>query len=317
MLSQLLHGLRKIAPILARRFSWADRKWEDEFELAAVLFRIGLPQLALRMVQKRDIDSRYAFTNEDILLHLKERNWTMPTIRIVGELGNLVRVAIEDVEIYWPRKFDTSELAWLWCEIFQPFDINPSSYADPRIPFRDLPWVVDGGACEGFFTEFCRRKGVASLLCVEMQPPLIEALKDTFIAQPNIVPISGGLAATLGNAFIEEGQYICDAKLGQQLPDSPLEVQCVTLDYLQDVYDLKGKGLVKLDVEGAEMDVLSGATNLLRDLKPYLAIAVYHGYDNAIRCAEIVRSANPYYEVWFRGCYGYFDPPRPYIMFAA
>jgi hypothetical protein len=74
--------------------------------------------------------------------------------------------------------------------------------------------------------------------------------------------------------------------------------------------------LLKLDIEGFEMKALEGARETLKKFKPALAIAVYHDYDNANKCAEIIKNANAEYCIEFRGCYGYFKPARPYILFA-
>jgi len=74
--------------------------------------------------------------------------------------------------------------------------------------------------------------------------------------------------------------------------------------------------MIKMDVEGAEMDALLGGTQLLRNQKPKLAVAVYHDYDNAKLCSDIILQANPAYHIEFRGMYNWFYPARPYLLFA-
>jgi hypothetical protein len=66
----------------------------------------------------------------------------------------------------------------------------------------------------------------------------------------------------------------------------------------------------------SEMLAMTGAVNLMRRFKPALTVAVYHDLDNAKKCAEIIKSANPKYKIKFRGFYGYFEPARPYMVFA-
>ena len=93
-------------------------------------------------------------------------------------------------------------------------------------------------------------------------------------------------------------------------------VTVTTIDKVIQGQNFFGNGLIKMDIEGFEMKALEGAKNTLRTLKPSLAIAVYHEYENANKCAEIIKNANPEYKIELRGCYGYFKPARPYMLFA-
>ena len=71
-----------------------------------------------------------------------------------------------------------------------------------------------------------------------------------------------------------------------------------------------------MDIEGYEMKALEGAKQTLANDKPQLAIAVYHDYENALQCRNIILEANPTYKIEFRGMYAWFKPPRPYLLFA-
>jgi len=90
----------------------------------------------------------------------------------------------------------------------------------------------------------------------------------------------------------------------------------MTIDEMVKTTCLSGAGLIKMDIEGAEMLALEGATKTLSMLKPKLAIAVYHDYSNAMLCRDIILKANSEYKVVFRGMYLWMKPPRPYLLFA-
>lgn len=47
-----------------------------------------------------------------------------------------------------------------------------------------------------------------------------------------------------------------------------------------DVIDVVGKLVIKMDVEGAEMDVLRGGVNTIKKYRPIMAICVYHKYQD-------------------------------------
>jgi hypothetical protein len=118
--------------------------------------------------------------------------------------------------------------------------------------------------------------------------------------------------------FKLDPEHTCDSKISEkniQQIDTEL-VTVTTIDKVIKEQNFFGNGLIKMDIEGFEMKALEGAKNTLRTLKPALAIAVYHEYENANKCAEIIQNANPEYKIELRGCYGYFKPPRPYMLFA-
>lgn len=60
----------------------------------------------------------------------------------------------------------------------------------------------------------------------------------------------------LGSSTLEEVD-------GKEVDGFPREIQLVTLDSLIDDYNLRGSVLLKIDVQGAELDVLDGAQELL------------------------------------------------------
>jgi hypothetical protein len=55
-----------------------------------------------------------------------------------------------------------------------------------------------------------------------------------------------------------------------------VEIECTTLDDLISELRLPQLDLIKMDIEGSEIEALKGAVNTLTTLKPHLAIASYH-----------------------------------------
>jgi FkbM family methyltransferase len=267
----------------------------------------------------------YRFTIKDYYLYFLERMISLPKLKIVNELEGLNKVLLNDVKIFWPSSVNPQSLPWLYHEVFTNFIFNPSSYDHPLIDISTKDWILDAGAAEGFFSYFCAnkvKKNNTKIILLEplkvMQKPLLETFNDFPDNMITIVKTAiGDFNGTV--SFETDSVNLCDSKVTSEgmNPSAETEVtNMVTLDTFCDEWQLRQNGLIKMDIEGFEMKALMGAKSILASYKPALAIAVYHDYENAKKCADIIKSANNSYKIELRGCYGYFSPPRPYILFA-
>lgn len=286
-------------------------------------------QLLMRklLINASNQEDTYKFTREDIDLYVSER--FCGSYRIEQEATNipgLVKVSIKGVSIYWPAALTTGDLPWLYHEIFDSFIENPSSYNHPGIGYKDRKWVMDAGAAEGFFSVFALENSPGKVFCIEplsVMKPALERTLATYSGRSIVITAALGEKPGLSEIQID-GDHICDSKIllnasPVEQPDNTSiteEVTIVTIDQIANQYSLGEEGVIKMDIEGFEMAALMGAINTMKRYKPALAIAVYHDLENAKRCAEIIMGANPQYKLEYRGYYGYFDPPRPYIVFA-
>jgi FkbM family methyltransferase len=58
--------------------------------------------------------------------------------------------------------------------------------------------------------------------------------------------------------------------------------------------------LIKMDIEGAELDALTGAEQVIRRSSPALAVSVYHNAHHILDCFEIIQKYNPQYRFYLR-----------------
>lgn len=292
----------------------------------------GARAYLMRRKLLRDLEkagSSYDFSTGDIGLYTRERFCTLPeiTLEATGE-ADLLRATVCGQGIFWPARLSPKDLPWLYHEVFDPFDGNPSSYDHPSMDYGDRNWVIDAGAAEGYFSLFALRKSPGIVISVEPLTSMQRALAKTLALHADgrqAVVESTALGEHIAWAEIHvDADHVCDSKLldasspeRNSSGDMTIErVPVTTIDTLAEKHSLAEGGMIKMDIEGGEMAALSGAAGTLRKFKPRLAIAVYHDLENARRCAGIVKAANPSYRIEFRGYYGYFAPPRPYMLFA-
>ena len=95
----------------------------------------------------------------------------------------------------------------------------------------------------------------------------------------NIITYQEAVSNQSGNMHIGEVDYTGeglnsgDVKIQQVMMNDGFPVQCVTLD--QKFKGLQGIDLIKVDVEGHELEVLQGAYNLINENKPII-VTEYH-----------------------------------------
>ena len=70
---------------------------------------------------------------------------------------------------------------------------------------------------------------------------------------------------------------------------------------------------IKIDVEGNEMDALTGATKTLKKHKPQLAVCLYHNPSDMWTIPELITEIVPEYRYWCRKNH----PAGEFILYAA
>jgi len=289
--------------------------------LSTWLNRIRIHRDAWVAFAKSRVRSAYHFTADDCRLHIQERLWQAPPIRVCEDLDDCFRLAVQNREIFWPKSLSYTGIGWLYNEIFIPWSLNPASYSHPQTQVPVGGWVIDAGACEGFFSMHALERGARHVLAIEPVASLGATLTKTFAQaqrEGRLAVLEQALADTTGVSYLHaEVAQVWDSTLQHDATNtSDVCVDATTIDRIVMDHGLRENGLIKMDIEGAEMVALQGATNTLRKHRPRLAVAVYHSYENALRCREIILTANPDYHVDFRGMYAWFSPPRPYLLFA-
>lgn len=77
------------------------------------------------------------------------------------------------------------------------------------------------------------------------------------------------------------------------------------------------KDLLKIDAEGADLDVLQGAERTLREDAPQVAVTTYHEDDHAHRIHAWLQSVQPTYRFRLKGFSFWTPRPRPVLLQAS
>ncbi len=199
---------------------------------------------------------------------------------------------------YWAPEKDYS-LFYVMAEL----ELEP--YGEGRPDLLAGKTVLDCGAHLGVFTRQALAAGASLVLAVEPGPAQVECLRRTFareIGAGRVRVVPYGVWDRDGKLDLALGEDASRSSLTGMASGPAVSVPVITIDHLVEEQGLKSVGFIKMDIEGAEPQALTGAAGTLRKFRPALAIAAYHRPDDHRKVLEIVRRANPRYAVTAAGC---------------
>lgn len=148
--------------------------------------------------------------------------------------------------------------------------------------------VFDIGANVGFFT-LLAAKLAKRVYAFEPLPRNLEYLRRHLamnkIGNAEVLPLA--VAASTGTARFAVAEHPAMGGLGR---GGDLEVETDTLDRLVTEGRIQNPDFMKIDVEGAEHDVLRGAATVLRETKPIIFLSA-HGWQQHELCSALLAAA--------------------------
>ena len=81
-----------------------------------------------------------------------------------------------------------------------------------------------------------------------------------------------------------------------QSSTNKVTVPGISIDSFVEKYNIKTVSLIKLDIEGAEVEALQGAAKTISKYKPQLAISIYHKKEDLFEIPELLLKINPEYK---------------------
>jgi FkbM family methyltransferase len=152
--------------------------------------------------------------------------------------------------------------------------------------------LYDVGANVGFFTlQAARHVGPAGLVCAfEPVPGNVDAIRRNAqlndLANIRLFQLAVGRKQCMAEFLLTQwdgGGSLCAAAVRQEQVVARATVPVASLDELIPSASLPGPTLVKIDVEGAEMDVLEGMSETIQRFNPILLYEVDDGDPGTLR----------------------------------
>ncbi len=161
--------------------------------------------------------------------------------------------------------------------------------------------VLDCGACWGdtalFFANQVGERG--HVYSFEFMPRNIDIFRTNIELNPQlkqrITLITHPLLDVSGRrvSFTENGPGSqVNADLGANQTPAPTikTAASITIDDFVVAQRLDRIDFIKMDIEGAELKALRGASNTIRDFKPKLAISIYHSMEDFVQIPAYLSS---------------------------
>jgi len=206
---------------------------------------------------------------DEIIKHLK-----------VGKHGNLIKIG----GYYLNTEVLPAVQAWVLnqYELIGKCEVSPGSY------------VIDGGAYKGETSFWFLSKGAEKIYSFEPDSNCFSLLSENIKRNrvpDKIIPIKKALSNKVGIiSFIATG--VGASKLDAECK-SQENIEAVTLDSFVKKEGLPRVDFIKLDVEGAELEVLEGAVESIKKFRPKMAISVYHKPEDIITIPKFILKLIP------------------------
>lgn len=178
-------------------------------------------------------------------------------------------------------------------------------YGVPELPREVIKKLegrdfIDGGAFIGdsalVLSEFKPRKIYAFEPLSENYLLLLRTIQLNNLSS-TVVPVKKALGASRGiQQVIQHGSASFISEIFNL--DKGEEIEVITLDEFVVENNLE-VGFIKLDVEGYELEVLTGAKETIKRFKPVMSISIYHRGQDFFEIPRLVKNIVPEYRLRF------------------
>ena len=254
-------------------------------------------------------------------------------ITSLDEKISRVEVLPHDLSFYWHGAADNN-LYFLIEQEFNPN--NPHCYTTYPICLTATSLVIDVGACEGLFAyRLLKQNACRKVICFEpgevmatllWRGAVENSVADRLKVEPAAVAQTSGpvkLTAEEGrpDAYRIEScgglEDSLDAQTEKNEWESDAYAVCLDDYLINHKIQLQPNDLIKVDAEGADLEVIEGASQTIARDRPQIAVTTYHADEHTESIAGLLKNLNPDYQFRLKGFSHWTSRPRPVLLQAS
>jgi FkbM family methyltransferase len=187
-------------------------------------------------------------------------------------------------------------------------------------PVRPGDVILDCGANVGVFTRKALDHGAAKIIAIEPAPENLECLRRNFkdeIAAGKVILYPKGLwdKDDVLEMNVDPKNSAGDSFVIEREGSHKIKLPLTTIDKLVAELELPRVDYIKMDIEGAEPNALTGGRATIAKWKPRISISAYHREDHAVRIPAIVRGIRSDYQLECGPCEEQNGRIRPDILY--
>ncbi len=194
----------------------------------------------------------------------------------------------------WLKRIKSEEEIYLDKEILKG---EYSEYAKDGI-------IIDGGGYNGDTVDLiigsCKKNNVLNIHCYECEEENCRVIEEKIhkdVWHPHHVVLHKAALWNEKTKIRFEGNGLSGNVNSSQTNNG--EGKWISAERIDD-YPYEKVSLIKLDVEGAERQVLAGAAETIKRDRPVLAICAYHLQDDLLVLSDFIRSLDCSYQLYLR-----------------
>lgn len=289
-------------------------QYRESHAMAPVLERLkaGLDEISIDYIDHHERLIDFARIRSHVLLN-NDFKWTQTDKILLDRNKQMVAAGtppfLQEVNLEWSSSYTN---------LYGLYDLPAKAEGEDKDPIGSLEWidgkaVLDVGGYIGDTMKLFRDLFPNSKIhCVEPVKKNFEHMSKLMpedVKEGHIIPVNVGFGNEAGKMRISGRQggdvdSTTSLTFDYQRDDTYEEVEVITLDSYVKEHNLE-VGLIKVDVEGFEPNVILGALETIKAQRPVLVIAMYHTAQEFYELKPYIESLNLGYKFQVRrSCFG-------------